>query len=561
MVLSKLTTNPQSVIQGLDDVPLLTASALKAKFDEGAGLIKTYINDTLTTEIDAQIASVIAGETITTGAVGDGVTDDTAVIQAEITALPTNGKLLFGHGKTYLISSQLNLKSDITIEGNGSIIYVASVVSGSAKNIFDIAESSSPVVTKVNIIVRNFLLRSVADQTQLPRIGLTSNVSGIQITSRITGTKSNNILIENMVFENLLYGIKLDAFSGQNQDIKIKNIKSLNCVQPIYIDNTLNITLDDLDLDQATDVDTLDHHIYINTNTKNITFNNVILRRGSLDDDANAVIFAITTGITIENVIINNMIFEEVNNFYCLSFVGVKNISINNLNVKMKTGKQLIYAQKISDVIINGFNISGSTSGFIQENNVFAGYNNNLVFMNGVFNGTIVGSIFAAACTVKDCIFNVDFSSSNSRFLSIFGAIALKTLIQNNVINITARNAVNQVIFRIGSTLSTITIDSNRIENLSGDSMDYVFWQSTNPTDVLWINNHYKNIDTLFFAKNNAVTTANIKLTGLGDIIPLEFLTSVSASPTKIGLIAIVSSVVYMSTSTASTAGWKQLTN
>ena len=62
MALSKLTTDPELVIQALPDEPTISASALKAKFDEGAGLIKTYINSTLTTEIDAELAAVVLGD-------------------------------------------------------------------------------------------------------------------------------------------------------------------------------------------------------------------------------------------------------------------------------------------------------------------------------------------------------------------------------------------------------------------------------------------------------------------------------------------------------------------
>jgi hypothetical protein len=62
MALSKLTTNPELVIQALPDEPTISANALKAKFDEGAGLIKTYLNSTLTTEIDAEIAGIVLGD-------------------------------------------------------------------------------------------------------------------------------------------------------------------------------------------------------------------------------------------------------------------------------------------------------------------------------------------------------------------------------------------------------------------------------------------------------------------------------------------------------------------
>ena len=62
MTISKLTTDPELVIQGLPDVPGISAAALKAKFDEGNGLIKTYINNTLTTEIDSELAGVVLGQ-------------------------------------------------------------------------------------------------------------------------------------------------------------------------------------------------------------------------------------------------------------------------------------------------------------------------------------------------------------------------------------------------------------------------------------------------------------------------------------------------------------------
>ena len=49
------------------------------------------------------------------GAVGDGVTNDTDFIQAAINAIPT-GKTLNGNGLTYLITSSLTLKAEMTLE-------------------------------------------------------------------------------------------------------------------------------------------------------------------------------------------------------------------------------------------------------------------------------------------------------------------------------------------------------------------------------------------------------------------------------------------------------------
>lgn len=53
------------------------------------------------------------------GAVGDGVTDDTLALQK---ALNATGMILFESGKTYLISSELQVKSNTYIYGSGAII-------------------------------------------------------------------------------------------------------------------------------------------------------------------------------------------------------------------------------------------------------------------------------------------------------------------------------------------------------------------------------------------------------------------------------------------------------
>lgn len=57
MALSKFTKD-MAIISALDDEPNdvggLSAAELKAKFDEGGQAIKTFINETLTTEVDSQ---------------------------------------------------------------------------------------------------------------------------------------------------------------------------------------------------------------------------------------------------------------------------------------------------------------------------------------------------------------------------------------------------------------------------------------------------------------------------------------------------------------------------
>lgn len=62
MALTKLTTN-LNIIQSLADKPTETATQLKQKFDEAANAIKTYLNETLTDELDTIVTSLSSGET------------------------------------------------------------------------------------------------------------------------------------------------------------------------------------------------------------------------------------------------------------------------------------------------------------------------------------------------------------------------------------------------------------------------------------------------------------------------------------------------------------------
>lgn len=60
LALTKLTDD-LDIIQALADLPNttdgLTAQQLKAKFDEAVNLVKTYVNNTLTAELDTDFAT------------------------------------------------------------------------------------------------------------------------------------------------------------------------------------------------------------------------------------------------------------------------------------------------------------------------------------------------------------------------------------------------------------------------------------------------------------------------------------------------------------------------
>ena len=88
MSLTKLTAD-LNIIQALDDEPNdvggLTAAQLKAKFDQAGGTIKTYLNETLTPELDTALA----------GKVGTGITVNGHALSGNVTV--TKGDIGLGN--------------------------------------------------------------------------------------------------------------------------------------------------------------------------------------------------------------------------------------------------------------------------------------------------------------------------------------------------------------------------------------------------------------------------------------------------------------------------------
>lgn len=76
-----------------------------------------------------------------TAAQGDGVTDDTTVIQNIINSLTNGGTILFPYGSSFLISSSLKISSNnIRLIGYGARLF-----SNSSINLLDIQQTASHV--------------------------------------------------------------------------------------------------------------------------------------------------------------------------------------------------------------------------------------------------------------------------------------------------------------------------------------------------------------------------------------------------------------------------------
>lgn len=272
MALTQLTTN-LNYHQALGNQPNsddgLTANVIKARYDQAANDIKTYLNSTLLAELaavtdgdsgaDNIAATAITGLSGTTvqallesvnskvtainpvggyyvvtdptyGAVGNGTTDDTAAIQAAIAAANTagGGTVYFPPG-TYVVSASLTLYANVKLIGHKATIFL--------KNASNVSAFVSTSVS--NITIEDLKIdANYANQT--------SSVYGIALTGG-SGHKIHRVEVQNAdygiavidaqnysiskckVHDITYYGISVFADSADSSGFQILDNIAYNC--------------------------------------------------------------------------------------------------------------------------------------------------------------------------------------------------------------------------------------------------------------------------------------------------------------------------------------------
>lgn len=163
------------------------------------------------------------------GAVGDGVTNDTAAIQ---NALNSGAELVvLAEGETYRIVSQLSVPANVQLNGNGAVLQAAS-----AFVLLDFANGGG--------ISNTTLIGSVApgvydaSSTAIKAAGVNNHPSA---PTYITGPKVENCIIRNFgyVGVQLAYVKKAEVRSCQMSNIGYAGVGGVSCEDVIVDGNTI----------------------------------------------------------------------------------------------------------------------------------------------------------------------------------------------------------------------------------------------------------------------------------------------------------------------------------
>jgi hypothetical protein len=372
--------------------------------------------DTTTDEETNYTVSISKDATTTLVHTGEGElifegNNDVEAIKAAVNAVD-EGTILFNPG-TYMVSSVIGLKSNITLEGNDAVL--------KGYSIFNIQNAN-------NVTIRGFEF-SNPDQSYLSVAG------GIGL---IEFENSNNCLVEDNTFTNFRsYGVYLDVNSPSqwNEEITIKDndftyfgyagVMIGKQASNIYVDNNL----------------------FKDINTKKINVNSygVAVAKGSSA-------YKYSENIYIrKNTIENNPVWEGIDSH------GSKNIYIEDNNITdvkipiavSHSTSDGSYPETLHGVKITGNYIQGYTNGQKQDSGIY---------VIGGHGGTVLAPIqrvIVSDNTIRDV---------NNWLIADDGAIVLqsveKAIVENNDISGVGGTGINL------ENTDNVIVRSNSIANV-----------------------------------------------------------------------------------------------
>ena len=265
------------------------------------------------------------------GAKNDGITNASSYFNKLFTL--SASKFIIPTG-TYLLNSSvvLNNVTNKSIENNGVLNFASTDTKGSS--CIELRECENLIFTGFNInSTRNKTSYPPANHTRVTQYS--SNRIGFHVL------KCENIKIINSIFNNLEYDIKITKRTADpeetilNKNIIIDGVYSRNCSQPCYAQDIDGLYLNNCDIIAANDLGDGDHILYVGEYSKNIHYDNSIVKAGN---EYYGVLFNIQDNLY--NTDVAAPVDFYANNIICSGFelVGAKAITkcyLNNIKFDM----------------------------------------------------------------------------------------------------------------------------------------------------------------------------------------------------------------------------------
>ena len=269
------------------------------------------------------------------GAVGDGVTDDTAAIQA---AINSGAKVVdFEQGKTYLVNDMLSLVNNVSLRGNKAVIYTPTPIHDAGTGVFTI-DSGDPSMQLSNISISNFKFIGKSTFSEHRHIIAIHGGNNISITDNyFYGFPGDAIYInggDGYAAERHNYHVKIsnNIIDGVNYENR-NAVSILDCDGLIISDNIFS-RCSRADMPGAIDIEPNPGAYTVYAIVRNILINsNVFDRVKGANGDISIVL---STGFTTypSNIVINNNVSNSISAFgqsiafYCQVPTSVDNFAV-----------------------------------------------------------------------------------------------------------------------------------------------------------------------------------------------------------------------------------------
>lgn len=363
------------------------------------------------------------------GAVGDGVTNDAAAIQAAANSLTAGGVLYFPPG-TYL-SAQFSIKSNTWVLGAGG----ATIKSTSSAN-------DRGMITNADLVNGN---------TNLRVTGLTIQrtvTCPVGFFEHIYFKNCTHVRIEN----NKIIGAAVDGSPTGNKGVSCEACRYVwivhNYIQNVS-DNSIGISWSGVSFDgyaiiahNTTEVGAWTHsHVLLTSNHASIT-----------DNDAIGGTFLVELGNAVDDVLVNGNRVKD-----CALFIGRSGTNFNICNNTATTPGSGSISLTASGGDMSNHQVTGNDVAYI--NCAISGYifTNLLIQNNQIHGNTSGGGDGISISGVTNAVVRGNYCHSNTRMGIYFGNTHYAVVDGNVCWN----NGSHGIEMDIGSTTETATIQNN----------------------------------------------------------------------------------------------------